>query len=112
MPDIFTVIIYFSLTFQIFFDNIFKHSDAGVVQWLEFQPSKLAVWVRFPSPAPNKKKQLRSYLYCFFFIIFSFLLTSVLTVKAAAIFIKSGTINGTTHTLRAPINPTSSDPLP
>ncbi len=26
--------------------------NAGVVQWLEFQPSKLAVWVRFPSPAP------------------------------------------------------------
>ncbi len=26
---------------------------AGVVQWLEFQPSKLAVWVRFPSPAPK-----------------------------------------------------------
>ena len=26
---------------------------AGVVQWLEFQPSKLAMWVRFPSPAPK-----------------------------------------------------------
>ena len=25
---------------------------AGVVQWLESQPSKLVVWVRFPSPAP------------------------------------------------------------
>ena len=24
---------------------------AGVVQWLESQPSKLIVWVRFPSPA-------------------------------------------------------------
>ncbi len=29
--------------------------NAGVVQWLEFQPSKLAVWVRFPSPAPNRQ---------------------------------------------------------
>ncbi len=29
-----------------------KIQFAGVVQWLEFQPSKLAVWVRFPSPAP------------------------------------------------------------
>ena len=29
---------------------------AGVVQWLEFQPSKLAVWVRFPSPAPKTDK--------------------------------------------------------
>ena len=29
-----------------------KIQYAGVVQWLEFQPSKLAVWVRFPSPAP------------------------------------------------------------
>ena len=27
-------------------------SYAGVVQWLESQPSKLVVWVRFPSPAP------------------------------------------------------------
>ena len=27
---------------------------AGVVQWLESQPSKLVVWVRFPSPAPYK----------------------------------------------------------
>ena len=27
---------------------------AGVVQWLESQPSKLVVWVRFPSPAPEK----------------------------------------------------------
>ena len=26
---------------------------AGVVQRLEFQPSKLAVRVRFPSPAPE-----------------------------------------------------------
>ena len=25
---------------------------AGVAQWLEFQPSKLAMRVRFPSPAP------------------------------------------------------------
>ena len=25
---------------------------AGVVQWLESQPSKLVAWVRFPSPAP------------------------------------------------------------
>ena len=36
---------------------IYKHSRlaikfAGVVQWLESQPSKLVVWVRFPSPAP------------------------------------------------------------
>ena len=30
-------------------------SDAGVVQWLESQPSKLVVWVRFPSPAPKEK---------------------------------------------------------
>ena len=29
-------------------------SYAGVVQWLESQPSKLVVWVRFPSPAPYK----------------------------------------------------------
>ena len=37
---------------------------AGVVQWLEFQPSKLAVWVRFPSPAPSKKfeKTLKKFL--------------------------------------------------
>ena len=28
-------------------------SYAGVVQWLESQPSKLVVWVRFPSPAPK-----------------------------------------------------------
>ena len=27
--------------------------SAGVVQWLESQPSKLVVWVRFPSPAPK-----------------------------------------------------------
>ena len=30
---------------------------AGVVQRLEFQPSKLAMWVRFPSPAPKKAMQ-------------------------------------------------------
>lgn len=29
---------------------------AGVVQWLESQPSKLVVWVRFPSPAPTRRK--------------------------------------------------------
>ena len=29
-----------------------ERADAGVVQWLESQPSKLVVWVRFPSPAP------------------------------------------------------------
>jgi hypothetical protein len=29
------------------------HSFAGVAQWLEFQPSKLAMRVRFPSPAPK-----------------------------------------------------------
>jgi hypothetical protein len=30
------------------------HGFAGVAQWLESQPSKLAMRVRFPSPAPTK----------------------------------------------------------
>ena len=30
-----------------------RTSNAGVVQWLEPQPSKLMMWVRFPSPAPS-----------------------------------------------------------
>ena len=29
-----------------------RGAHAGVAQWLEFQPSKLAMRVRFPSPAP------------------------------------------------------------
>ena len=32
-------------------------ASAGVVQWLESQPSKLVVWVRFPSPAPARDAQ-------------------------------------------------------
>ena len=32
---------------------------AGVVQWLESQPSKLVVWVRFPSPAPRFRNHMR-----------------------------------------------------
>ena len=44
------------LTKRCFYVNILRSQDyAGVVQWLEFQPSKLAVWVRFPSPAPNRQ---------------------------------------------------------
>jgi len=35
---------------------------AGVVQRLEFQPSKLAMWVRFPSPAPESDaKRTKTY---------------------------------------------------
>ena len=30
---------------------------AGVAQWLEFQPSKLAMRVRFPSPAPKRRQR-------------------------------------------------------
>ncbi len=32
---------------------------AGVAQWLEFQPSKLAMRVRFPSPAPRVPSSVR-----------------------------------------------------
>ena len=34
---------------------LFVQIIAGVVQWLESQPSKLVVWVRFPSPAPKRE---------------------------------------------------------
>ena len=34
---------------------LFVQINAGVVQWLESQPSKLVVWVRFPSPAPKRE---------------------------------------------------------
>ena len=37
---------------------IIPANNAGVVQWLEFQPSKLAMWVRFPSPAPRREVAL------------------------------------------------------
>ena len=36
---------------------------AGVVQWLESQPSKLVVWVRFPSPAPNEKARCSLFVF-------------------------------------------------
>ena len=37
--------------------------SAGVVQWLESQPSKLVVWVRFPSPAPKEKSLSSGFLF-------------------------------------------------
>ena len=45
--------------------------NAGVVQWLEFQPSKLAVWVRFPSPAPQNPldESLRDYISKYYALI-------------------------------------------
>ena len=57
--NIYNIIIYLlknltkHLTQLFFCVIIYPVKYAGVVQWLEFQPSKLAMWVRFPSPAPK-----------------------------------------------------------
>ena len=45
---------------------ISQYSIRGCCSMVEFQPSKLAAWVRFPSPAPEKKHLLSTDKRCFF----------------------------------------------
>ena len=52
---------------------------AGVVQWLESQPSKLVVWVRFPSPAPSECLGTQTRIGALFFGFYS-------RAKAAFVF--------------------------
>ena len=54
---------------------------AGVVQRLEFQPSKLAVRVRFPSPAPERNDNLSKDKTSFLFVFLSSLSNCRLQIK-------------------------------
>ena len=85
---------------------------AGVVQWLESQPSKLVVWVRFPSPAPTECLGAHMRNRGTFFISFSLafrqhLFVLIQTIKsrriAAFLFSESMGIEPAVRSLAVPV---------
>ena len=74
----------------------FAPQFAGVAQWLEFQPSKLAMRVRFPSPAPVPVPCDRTFEHQFRYVAYRFVICSgVLRRRRSSARTLSGLAKGT-----------------